>query len=153
MPIKALLQSMLAGVNMHIMSTQNPHCVTAEQLGLADLSYTDRGDPSSWDYSKADFTTDGEWHTLDLSGIVSEGATVVHLSVYAYNAYANSWIFFCKKGIVNRTFNREAFSIRQGGNVEYYESKWVACDEDRKIEYWMTDRDWGRLDMVVRGWI
>lgn len=115
--------------------------------------YVDRGDPSSWDYSKTDFTTDGQWHVLNLSSIVPEGATVVHLSVYAYNAYAESWIFFCKKGIVNRTINREAMHVHHGGNIEYYESKWVACDSDRKIEYWMTNRTWGKIDLLVRGWM
>lgn len=115
--------------------------------------YVDRGDPSSWDFSKTDFTTDGEWHILNLSSIVPEGTTIVHLSVYAYNAYNESWIFFCKKGIVNREFNREPMHLQHGGNIEYYQSMWVACDSDRKIEYWMTNRDWGKIDVLVRGWM
>lgn len=118
------------------------------------VSYNDRGDPSSVDFSKTAFTTDGQWHTLDLSSIVSEGATLVHLLVYTFNSFANSWIFFCKKGNTNRTVNRAPISIRQGGNIEHYESVFVACDENRQIEYMMTNRVWdGALDVVVRGWI
>ena len=113
--------------------------------------YTDRGDPSSYDFSKTDFTTDGEWHVLDLSVLVPEGTTLVHLLIGANTAYNNSWIRFCKKGSVNR-LNADWMSIRHG-NTENYESKWVACDADRKIEYWMSSRVWIQLDVLVRGWI
>ncbi len=114
------------------------------------VSYNDRGDPSSVDFSKTDFTTNGEWHVLNLSGIVPEGATLVHLLISANTAYNNSWIRFCKKGIVNK-INADWMSIRHG-NTENYESKWVACDADRKIEYWMSNQVWIQLDVLVRGW-
>ena len=113
-------------------------------------SYVDRGDPASWDYSKADLTTDGQWHTLDLSSIVPEGATLVHLKIKAQIAYNNMIIGFCKKGIVNKQ-NGATLMIRHGNN-EYYEEAWVACDADRKIEYWTSDQTWVMLDILVRGW-
>lgn len=113
-------------------------------------SYNDRGDPASWDFSKTDFTADGQWHTLDLSDIVPEGATLIHLGVGAVIAYANSYIQFRKNGIVN-DINKKVIVILFG-NKEYYEEAWVACDANRKIEYWMSNRTWVQLDMVVRGW-
>lgn len=113
--------------------------------------YTDRGDPTSWDFSKTDFSTDGQWHVLDLSSIVPEGATVVHLKIKAQIAYNNSIIAFCKKGMTNK-LNGATLMIRHGNN-EYYEERWVACDVDRKIEYWTSNRTWVILDVLVRGWI
>ena len=113
--------------------------------------YTDRGDPPSYDFSKTDFTTDGEWHVLDLSGIVPEGTTLVHLLIGANTAYNNSWIRFCKKGLVNK-LNCAWVNVRHGNSL-YYKSKWVACDADRKIEYWMSNRTWIQLDVLVRGYI
>lgn len=114
-------------------------------------NYSDRGDPSSWDFSKTDFSTDGQWHVLDLSNIVPEGTMIVHLKIKAQIAYNNSIIAFCKKGITNK-LNGTTLMIRHGNN-EYYEEAWVACDADRKIEYWTSNRIWVILDMLVRGWI
>ena len=115
----------------------------------APVSYYDRGDPSSWDFSKADFSTDGQWHVLDLSSIVPMGTTLVHLKIKAQIAYNNSIIAFCKNGSINK-LNGTTLMIRHGNN-EYYEEVWVACDTDRKIEYWMSNRTWVILDMLVRG--
>lgn len=115
------------------------------------VSYSDRGDPSSWDFSKTDFSTDGAYHTLDLSSIVPEGASLVHLLVHGLIAYNNSIIIFRKKGNINDV-NREILYVRHG-NCTYLHSLWVACDAGRKIEYWMSDRTWVSLDVVVRGWI
>lgn len=120
---------------------------------LSEVSggYIDRGDPASYDFSKADFSTDGQWHVLDLSNIVPAGTTLVHLSIGAVIAYANSYIQFRKNGIVN-DINKKIIVILFG-NKEYYEDAQVACDADRKIEYWMSDRTWVTLDMLVRGWM
>ena len=118
----------------------------------ASGQYYDRGDPSSVDFSKADFATDGDWHVLNLSNIIPVGTTLVHLRVYAYTSSVPSWIFFSKNGSVNRT-NRAAIAVRHGANAEYYESVWVACDSDRKIEYMMSNYNWGALDVLVRGWM
>jgi len=114
------------------------------------VSYNDRGDPSSWDFSKTDFTADGGYHVLDLSSKVPEGTTLVHLLVHALTAYNNSLIIFRKNGNINDV-NREIIYVRHGNNT-YLESKWVACDADRKIEYWTTDVVWVSLDVMVRGW-
>lgn len=116
----------------------------------APVSYNDRGDPASWDFSKTAFTADGAWHVLDLSSIVPEGATVIHLGIGAVIAYSNSYIQFRKKGNIN-DINKKVIVILFG-NKEYYEEAWVACGTDRKIEYWMSNRTWVQLDVMVRGW-
>lgn len=123
-------------------------CVT---LNAPSGQYHDRGDPSSWDYSKADLSTDGAWHTLDLFSIVPVGTTLVHLFVAAVIAYPNSYIQFRKNGVVN-DINKKVIVILFG-NKEYYEEVWIACDADRKIEYWMSNRTWVQLDVLIRGWM
>lgn len=152
MPIKALIQSMLGGINTHLMSTQNPHCVTAGQLGLTGLSYTDRGDPASWDFSKADLSTDGAWHVLDLSPIVPDGVALIHLAIRAASAYNNQTIVFCKNGLVNK-LNGLTIRVPHGGNQEYYKAGWVACGADRKLDYWTNNITWQALDVLIRGWL
>lgn len=112
--------------------------------------YVDRGDPAAWDYSKVDFLTDGAWHTLDLSAIVPQGATLVHLKIKALTAFNNSIIAFCKNDIINK-LNGATIAIRHGAS-DYYEEAWVACDADRKIEYWTSNQTWVILDLMVRGW-
>lgn len=113
--------------------------------------YIDRGDPSSVDFSKTDFTIDGYWHVLDLSNIVPEGATLIHFSVAALVPFDDITMAFVKNGSVNK---KNGATIRvPHGNKEYYKSDWVACDVNRKIEYWISDVTWTTLDVLVRGWL
>lgn len=76
--------------NPHMIASHSDITVTGAELEKLvnnnyveeiDMAYIDRGDPPSWDYSKTDFTTDGQWHTLNLRSIVPEGASLVHLRV------------------------------------------------------------------------
>jgi hypothetical protein len=114
--------------------------------------YYDRDDPSSYDFSKADLSTDGQWHVLDLSGIIPTGTTLVHFSIRAASAYEDQTIVFCKNGITNK-LNGATIRVPHGGNKEYYKSDWVAPDADRKIEYWTSNITWQMLDMLIRGWM
>jgi hypothetical protein len=113
--------------------------------------YTDRGDPSSADFSKTDFTIDGGWHILNLSSIVPEGAATVHFSIAALTAFNDQTIVFVKRGIVNKK-NGATIRVPHGAK-EYFKSDWVACDSDRKVEYWISPVTWITLDFLVRGWM
>jgi hypothetical protein len=113
--------------------------------------YIDRGDPSSADFSKTDFSINGQWHVLDLSDKVDEGATIIHFSVMVQSAVDDSTIVFVKNGSVNR---KNGATIRvPHGSKEYFKSDWVACDSDRKVEYWISNVNWPILDFLVRGWM
>lgn len=135
------------------MSNVNGQAITTVKMcgapPMMPAAYNDRGDLPSYDFSKTDFTKDGEWHVLNLSDKVPEGTTLIHLGVAAVIAYNNSYIQFRKNGNVNN-INKNVIVIRLG-NKEYYEDRWVACDEGRKIEYWMSNRTWVQLDVFVRG--
>jgi hypothetical protein len=113
--------------------------------------YTDRGDPSSVDFSKTDFSIDGNWHVLDLSEKVPEGATIVHFSIAALTAFNDQTIVFVKNGSVNKK-NGATIRVPHGAK-EYFQSDWVACDSDRKVQYWISDVAWTTLDFLVRGWM
>lgn len=140
--------------------TVNGQPVTTVELNNTDdnegnpnsVSYTDRGDPSSVDFSKTDFTADENWHVLDLSSIVPEGASLIHLSISALTEKKdkNSTIVFCKKGISNK-LNVAKIGFHHG-DKEYFEDKFVVCDTERKIEYLISNVNWIILNVSIRGW-
>jgi hypothetical protein len=64
-------------------------------------SYTARSDVAAYDFTKANFTIDGAWHTLDLSGIVPSGAKAVSLLVEFTATVAGRRVLFDRDGYVN----------------------------------------------------
>lgn len=113
--------------------------------------YYDRGDPASEDFSVADFSKDGVWHTLDLSSIVPEGTVAVYLRVRMVSNLANNHISLRKKGNFY-DINRAVVAL-QVANLMYYQDKWVACDSNRKIEYRIPAGYWPTIDVSVRAWL
>ena len=111
--------------------------------------YEDRGDPSTYDFIKTDFTTDGNWHDLDLSSIIPEETVLVHVRVRLSSSFL-AGLQFRKKGNSN-TINVAVMKIQVAG-VYYYEDFLVACDNDRKIQYLASNLAWTALDFSVRGW-
>ena len=113
------------------------------------LYYIDRGDPSSYDFNETDFTTDLQWHDLDLSSIVPEGAKLVHIRV-RLACFDLAGLQFRKKG--NNNGINTAIMKLQVANIFYYEDLFVACDSDRKIQYLASNVTWDNLDVTIRGW-
>jgi len=111
--------------------------------------YYDRGDPVSEDFSVGDFTKDGVWYDLDLSSIVPEGATLVHLRVKLC-APSLAGIQFRKKGNVNVV--NVSMAKTQVANVYYYQDTYVICDSNRVIQYIVGPVSWTVIDVTVRGW-
>jgi len=113
--------------------------------------YTDRGDPDAVDFEVGDLIANGAWHDLDLSSIIAEGATLVHLRVKIYDDAAERAISFRKKGNsneINIGVAKENYAERSN-----YEDVWVACDSNRVIEYKATNTTITILDITVAGWI
>ena len=113
------------------------------------LNYVDRGDPSDYDFDKDDLTTDLTWRDLDLSSIVPEGAQLIHIRV-RLASFDLAGLQFRKKGNTN-TINTVTTKI-QVANIYYYEDFFVACDNNRKIQYLASDVTWTNLDIAIRGW-
>ena len=126
---------------------RNKPVPTPEEVGH---KYYDRGDPASEDFSAADFTKDGVWHTLDLSGIVPEGTASVHLRIVISSNLAGNAVSLRKKG--NTQLVNMAVVAIPAANITYYQDRYVACDSNRQIEYFVPDAYWPIINISVRGW-
>lgn len=113
-------------------------------------TYVDRGDPSAWDFTKADLTTDGAWHDLDLSAIVPAGAKLILITVMCNEDAVNKWFYLRQKGNSN-DFNRSAIR-QQVANLANEAVMMVSCDQNRKIQYLATNTVWTVIYIEVRGW-
>jgi hypothetical protein len=117
-------------------------------------NFIDRGDPSAVDYeetgSKAVLNTDGNWHDLNLSTIVSDGAKKILLWVRVEDNVAASAFNVRKNGNTN-SYNSDTIST-QVANVSNYGTLIVDCDTNRVIEYNGTNVAFVNISIVVRGW-
>ncbi len=118
--------------------------------GVAYASFRDRGDPAAADYTLTDFTTDGTWRDLDLSGIVPAGAKAVLLYIRIKDDLTDR-VFGLRKNGNSNAFNTYALNT-QVANLSVYDEATVACDSNRIIEYNFTNTTWTSVDVTVRGW-
>jgi hypothetical protein len=113
--------------------------------------YEDRGDPGSWDYTAASFTTDGTWRDLDISGIVGTGLRFVHLMISLVDDAAGSTFSIRENGNSN-AYNIGAIAT-QVANIRIYDSDmWVHTDSSGVIEYKGDNLTFSSIDVLVRGW-
>lgn len=112
--------------------------------------FVDRGDPGSPDYIKVQFTTDGNWHTLDLSHIVPEHAKAVSVNLFLAANLINKFARFKKHGQIN-AFNRAGINT-QTAAVNTEGDLTIIIDEDRKIEYQIANAFWFTISFTVKGW-
>jgi len=109
-----------------------------------------RGDPNAIDFNAASFTTDGAWHTLDLSAIVPQYAKGVCLSVLLKGNLVAKGFWFARNG---QAFGRNAFrGLTQIANQVIALDGVVAVDTDRKIQYLFHNITWLQIDVTVKGW-
>ena len=139
-----------------------PATLTATELGYVDgvtsaiqtqidgKGYIDRGDPTGYDFALGDFTTDGNWHDLDLSSIVPAGAKAVVLRVVIQDDAVASVVSFRKNGNANNysmlTTRTQVADIVLDGNYI------VPCDTGRVIEYKTTATTLSLLAVTIIGW-
>lgn len=120
-----------------------------ERIGVPPC-YINRGDPPNVDYTIVDLTADGAWHTLDLSGIIPEGATAVNLQVFIANNQAQKTLLFRPDGNINTANN--ATVVTQVGFFGIPANCPIALSADRKIEYTFAVGGWLLADLTVCGW-
>lgn len=135
------------------------HSATHEDAGTDEveatdlegrINYVDRGDPSSWDFSLGDLTTDGTWNELDLSSIVPVGSLLIHCLCSIKDNATNSFIQFREKGNTG-TVNASSIRTQVGGVIHEF-NFFVIPDEDRIIEYRTTNTTFDTIVLVVCGW-
>lgn len=111
----------------------------------------DRGDPSAFDWTHATLTTDGNWHDLDCSSIVPEGARFIVFRVTVEDNIVGAYLQLRKNG---NTDVYNAIPVR----VPYFDGygddqRIVACDVDRVVEYQASNLTFTSIGLVVVGWI
>ena len=115
--------------------------------------YVKRDDVSADDFLIGDLTVDGQFHKLDLSGIVPEAAAdnLVHFKVVLANTLVTAFIVFQENGYVNG-INFEAVRI-QAANIPIYGHIRVEMDANRKIQYKIQNvGTYSYIKIVIRGW-
>jgi hypothetical protein len=114
------------------------------------ILYLDRGDPSRYDYSLTDFTTDGNWHDLDLSAIMPFVNILIKMFVMINDNASETYLMFRRKGNSN-SFNihRLRISVANISTSQLFE---IMCDKNGKIEYKATDTTFASIDLTVCGW-
>jgi hypothetical protein len=112
--------------------------------------YVDRGDPSAWDWDLGDLTTDGAWHDLDCSSIVSSDATAILFRFYIKDDAAGNTFQARKNGLTN---SQAVFAVKtQVANIVNDVNGIIACDSSQVIEYWASNTTWTGIYIQILGW-
>ena len=113
-------------------------------------AFTDRGDASAWDFDQDDLTEDATWRDLDLSSIVPAGAKTVLLLVIVKDDAVGS-VFYIRENGNSNEYNKSGIKtmVVNESNMQDFI---VACDSDRKVEYYATNTTWTAIAIAVKGW-
>ena len=120
-----------------------------EAIGIPPV-FIDRGNPAARDMGFFNFTIDGAWHDVDLSGVVPVGATGVCLAVEIKANTADVLIDWRKKDNVN-TINKSRV-LTYLANVETSNDCTLAVNSDRVVQYRVIGAGVTDLSMVVKNW-
>ena len=115
------------------------------------VKWTNRGNPTSVDYQKVDFTIDGVCHLKDISAIVGKGRKLVSFFVRAQSNTVDGQIILFdpdNTGHVNIT----AMFVPKGQQV--WQTLWVYTNAGGEIGYRITvDPAFSYVTIVVNGWL
>jgi len=116
------------------------------------LTYDDRGDVESEDFSVGDLTKDDNWHDLDLSGIIAVNTKLVILKVYGATSANKGYIYFKTKGHTTGK-NRHGLCINVVG-AAYITSFAIHPDANGKVQYnVLSTATYSALDITVCSWV
>jgi len=147
-PVLAALQALAAA---HKTQHQNGGDDEIACTGLVGrINYVDRGDPSDLDFVVGDFTTDGDSHVLNLSGIVPAGATLVHFTFNIKDDALDSYIMFTKNGNSNTRVRMIGRTFAVNVTTDY--EGFVACDANRYIQYKAAPVTFTDINVTIKGW-
>lgn len=122
-------------------------------LGITDSGgdmFIGRGDPAAYDYNEADLTLDGDWHDLDLSSIVWDGASLVLLRIVVTDETPGLDFMMRENGQANE-INVDSITT-QVANQAHQQTFLVSCDSAETVEYKGDNTTWSSIDIVVGGW-
>ena len=110
-----------------------------------------RGDLTFADFTEDDLTTDGNWHVLDLSTIItSDNPFLVHISMHIHDNASGETIELRPYG-TSGAYNR--FQLHtQVANAEIDTVALLAIDSRKRVEYRVTDATIDHIELIVTGW-
>lgn len=100
------------------------------------------------DFDVGDLTTDGDWHSLDLSSIVGKHETLVKLFVQVNDGAVDSSIRFRPYGSTN------FMGVCRTQVIDVYNDAHIECKTDSEgvIEYKASDVTFTAINITVTGW-
>lgn len=114
-------------------------------------NFVDRGDPSVFDFTLTNFTTDGNLHDIDFSSIIPAGAVAAYLLIQIADNIVGSVLYLIKKG---NTYPYNRLMLRtQVANETVSLDGFVSIDANRKAQYFADNITYNRIDICVRGWL
>ena len=119
-------------------------------VGGNGLTWVDRGDYNGYDYQVGDFTTDGAWHNLDLSGEIPVGAQLAVIRVKINDDVVGNTVKIGPVGYTNG-YNIRRQNIQIAGQDIEFEGL-ITLNSARQIEYWANSTTWTTIDLIVKGW-
>lgn len=117
----------------------------------AGHKYVHRTTPAKEDFDETDLTVEITWTDIILPDIVPVGTIAVLLGVYLKTTEANRTIQFRKNGDDNFVEGNGLTTQVAGQGIRNH--FWVACDADRKIEYYKGAATWTNINVTVLAWI
>lgn len=119
-------------------------------LRPSGLQFVDRGDYNLFDFNLEDFTTDGNWHDLDLSSIIPINTKLIRLSLYLKSDSDSSAMRIRKKGYTSEYnwFKSYPRAANTGGIQEGD----IICNSNRLVEYKIDVATWISIEFYIRGW-
>ena len=119
-----------------------------------ESSFVSRGNPTAYDFTLSDFTTDGTWKigssALDLSSIVDSDAKAVLLNIAIIDDAINKSLILRKSGSDNNY--SQGVITTQVANQIIYSDVVIEYNSDQKIEYQCSNTTFSGIYVVVKGW-
>jgi len=142
------------------MGYPDPHHLSHEKGGTDEINcsglvgridFVDRGDPSNFDFTLTDFTTDGVWHSLDVSAIVPAAARMIQLGVSIEDNIAASKVQFRKNGNSNEI---NTISIEtQVKNIARSANGFIPAAGNGLIDYKADNATFISINLYIKGWL
>jgi len=115
----------------------------------AGARWYDRGNIVSLDYTKDVLTADGNWHDLDISGIIGIGEKLVLIQGYLKENAGGNGMKMRTKGYTNEINVAECKT--QVADKICDHSYWLNTNLLGIIQYNIDIATWANIDLAIRG--
>jgi hypothetical protein len=112
--------------------------------------FIDRGDPNVVDFAVGDFTKDGGWHDLDLSGIIPSNASCVGFFLNLKANAVGKLVRVRTKG--NIWIGNISMAQTEVANLSILNDCFCPVGSDGLLEYQASAAGITDLTLTVKGW-